>query len=178
MIFIYVCCRMTVKVLDERELCILECLVLARSSSYMTKAQYFSCLDTLEPSDGRAFPIPKVCAVTAPLEIGTVLTLKYVTGVTVATLQVAECWQPDLKREWIAVLGSDDPNHPYIQYQTSKGSYYISGKLRIDPTYKLYSAFTATRTLPSRGFWRESRNPLQLLRNELLKITAFLNSWP
>ena len=169
---------MTTKTLDERELCDLECLsvgAFAPLSSYMTKTQYESCLDTLKISETDVFPIPIVCTVAAPLDPDTVLTLKSITGVTVATLQVAECWQPDQTREWNAVFGSDDPNHPYIQYQKTKGSHYVSGVLTVDPKYVFHSAFMAERRTPAElralGPWIgfQTRNPLHRSHIELIK---------
>jgi len=173
---------MATKTLDERELCDLECLsvgAFAPLTSYMTKTQYESCLTTLKISETDVFPIPIVCTVAAPLETGTVLTLKSITGVTVASLQVAECWQPDLSREWVSVLGSDDPNHPYIQYMKTKGSvHYVSGALTVDPNYVFHSSFMAERRTPAElralGPWIgfQTRNPLHRSHIELIKRSA------
>jgi len=172
---------MSVKILDERELCDLECLsvgAFAPLSSFMNKSQYESCLDTLKISESDVFPIPIVCTVAAPVEPDTVLTLKSVTGLTVATLQVVECWQPDLTREWKSVLGSDDPNHPYIQYMKTKGAvYYVSGVLAHVPQ-QFHSSFMAERRTPAElralGPWIgfQTRNPLHRSHIELIKRSA------
>jgi len=173
---------MTTKTLDERELCDLECISIgafAPLTSYMTKAQYTSCLDTLKISDTDVFPIPIVCTMPTPVNPGTTLTLKTITGVTVATLQVAECWQPDLKQEWLAVFGSDDPNHPYIQYMMTKGAcYYVSGALTMEPNAQFHSSFSKERRTPAElkalGPWIgfQTRNPLHRSHIELIRRSS------
>ena len=176
---------MATKILDERELCDLECLSIgafAPLSSYMTRAQYESCLDTLKISETDVFPIPIVCTVAQPLTPGSILTLSSITGTTVATLDVAECWQPDLTREWVSVFGSDDPNHPYIQYMKSKGPvHYVSGQLAVRPDYAFHpSSFTTERRTPAElralGPWIgfQTRNPLHRSHVELIRnsVTA------
>lgn len=170
------------KVLDERELCDLECLAIGAFdplTSYMTKAQYESCLDTLKISSSDVFPIPIVCTVSELVAVDTTLTLKTITGLTVATLQVRECWQPNLTREWLAVFGSDDANHPYIQYMKSKGScYYVSGTLSVEPGYQWHSSFMGERRTPAElrasGPWIgfQTRNPLHRSHIELIRRSA------
>jgi sulfate adenylyltransferase len=173
---------MTTKILDERELCDLECLssgTFAPLTSYMTKRQYESCLDTLKISENDVFPIPIVCTLSAPVEPGTLVTMKTVTGTSVATLQVSECWEPDMTREWLAVFGSDDPNHPYIQYMKSKGPcHYVSGTLIVYPSYQWHSSFMKERRTPAElkalGPWIgfQTRNPLHRSHIELIQRSA------
>ena len=173
------------KILDERELCDLECLSIgafAPLTSYMTRAQYEMCLDTLKISDTDVFPIPIVCTVVEPMTPGSVLTLKNLTGTTVGSLVVAECWQPDMVREYKAVFGTDDPNHPYIQYMKTKGFYYVSGTLTVEPTYAFHSSFMADRMTPAQarslGPWIgfQTRNPLHRSHIELIRRSASATS--
>jgi len=176
--------EMSIKTIDERELCDLECLTtgaFAPLTSYMTRAQYESCLDTLRiPTENglAVFPIPIVCTVVQPVDPGATLTLKTITGTTVATLQVAECWQPDQVREWNSVFGSDDPNHPYIQYMKTKGGYYVSGTLAVEPSYQFHSSFMKERRTPAElralGPWIgfQTRNPLHRSHIELIQRSA------
>jgi sulfate adenylyltransferase len=173
------------KTLDERELCDLECLttgVFAPLSSYMTAAQYTMCLTNLRISDSDVFPIPIVSMSSQPVEIGSTVSLRTITGAIVATLTVAECWKPDLVGEWNAVFGSADPNHPYIQYMKTKlnadGSlYYLSGALK--PTnYVYHSSFMKERRTPAevkaQGPWIgfQTRNPLHRSHIELIRRSA------
>ena len=178
---------MATKILDDRELCDLECLtsgVFAPLASYMNKAQYESCLDTLKISDTDVFPIPIVCTVDTPLDPDTTLTLKSVTGVVVATLLLTECWHPDMTREWLAVFGSDDPNHPYIQYMKTKGCYYVSGTLTVNPSYQWHSSFMKERRTPAElkalGPWIgfQTRNPLHRSHIELIQRSYVTSGLP
>ena len=164
-----------VKVLDEREKCDLECLLngtFAPLNSYMTKAEYERCL--VDPS---FYPIPIVCCINSPSELENVLKLNDVTGITYATLQVKECWQPDFDEQWNAVFGCTDDTHPYINYQKTKGSWYVSGNLTkvTDITHDSFGEYrrtpAQTRELaPFIGF--QTRNPLHRSHIELIKRSA------
>ena len=171
------------KILDERELCDLECLSIgafAPLTTYMTKFQYDTCLSMLRIRvEGvlHVFPIPIVLSVAEPVAIGTSLALKTVTGTPVATLVVGECWQPDKSAEWCAVLGSDDDNHPYIQYAATKGAWYVSGALTMGD-YSFHSSYGAERRTPAElraaGPWLgfQTRNPLHRSHIELIRRAA------
>ena len=171
------------KVLDERELCDLECLSIgafAPLTTYMTQFQYETCLSMLRVRvEGilHVFPIPIVLSVEEQVAVGTSLTLKTVTGTPVATLVVGECWQPDRGAEWRAVLGSDDDNHPYIQYQKTKGAWYVSGALTMGD-YSFHSSYATERRTPAElraaGPWLgfQTRNPLHRSHIELIRRAA------
>ena len=171
------------KVLDERELCDLECLSIgafAPLTTYMTQFQYETCLSMLRVRvEGvlHVFPIPIVLSVDESVAVGTSLALKTVTGTPVATLVVDECWQPDRGAEWRAVLGSDDDNHPYIQYQKTKGAWYVSGALTMGD-YSFHSSYGAERRTPAElraaGPWLgfQTRNPLHRSHIELIRRSA------
>ena len=170
------------KILDERELCDLECLSLGAFSplsTYMTQKEFLSCLDTMKIATG-VFPIPITCSVPSSLETGTVLQLKSVTGVVYAELTVSECWAIDLTTECTAVFGTFDDNHPYIRYQLSKSDkYYVSGALAFK-TVSYHNTFSAYRKTPNDvkaifsgpviGF--QTRNPLHRSHIELIKAAA------
>jgi len=170
------------KVLDEREMCDLECLSLGAFdplSTYMTQKEFLSCLDTMKIGSG-VFPIPITCSVPAFLESGVVLLLKSVTGVVYAELTVSECWAIDLPAECLAVFGCFDDNHPYIKYQLSKSDkYYVSGVLTFKPV-SYHNTFSMYRKTPSQvkgmfngpliGF--QTRNPLHRSHIELVKAAA------
>lgn len=161
------------KVLDEREVCDLECILngtFAPLSSYMDKAAYEKCL-----LDVSSYPIPIVLSVNSEVNIDTVLQLKDVTGITYATLQVNECWKPDFQEEWTAVFGCTDDTHPYISYQKKKGSWYVSGVLtKVNDI--VHDSFQEYRLSPSQiggpyiGF--QTRNPLHRSHIELIKRSA------
>lgn len=163
------------KVLDEREKCDLECLFngsFAPLTEYMNQEHYQKCLD-----DPASYPIPIVCSVESELELGTTLSLKDVTGLVYATLEVCECWKPDLEAEWQAVFGCTDDTHPYISYQHTKGKWYVSGRL-VQQTPITHLSFQEYRRTPAEvrqlgpfiGF--QTRNPLHRSHIELIKKSA------
>ena len=166
--------------LDERELCDLECLSngsFAPLTTYMTQTQYESCLNTLMINGTEVFPIPIVLSLQAPVELETVLSLVS-NGIKYATLTVKECWKPDLRNEWLHVLGSDDDSHPYIRYMKTKGAlYYVSGDLKMLST-EFHDTFLEYRLTPNdlkgsgpyMGF--QTRNPLHRSHIELIRKSA------
>jgi len=175
------------KTLDDREMCDLECLrdgVFYPLNSYMTKAQYKLSCDTLRISDTDVFPIPITSMFESEVLPGTIVNLRTITGTIVATLTVQECWKPDLTKEWNAVFGTDDDNHPYIKYMKSKGVvYYASGELEFKD-YEFHGNFTNERRKPaelkallssqSNGpcIAFQTRNPLHRSHIELIKRCA------
>ena len=175
-------------ILDERELCDLECLSngsFLPLTTYMTQAQYNSCVTTLMINGSSVFPIPIVLMSVAEVAINTVLTLKSKTGVTHATLTVKECWQPDLTKEWSHVFGTEDDNHPYIKYMKGKrdsgsgsGSlWYSTGDLVMVNTM-FHDTFLEYRRSPHElkelGPWMgfQTRNPLHRSHIELIRNSA------
>ena len=169
------------KILDEREICDLECLeqgAFAPLESYMTKDQYSRCLKTMKISDLDVFPVPIVCTMpfrTDLVDCGTIIRLKSPTGIIHANLIVQECWIPDLKEECEAVFGCYDTNHPYIQYMLSKGPVvYVSGNLTIENRdfHKNFKEFRGTPAqLKKGGPWVgfQTRNPLHRSHIELIR---------
>jgi sulfate adenylyltransferase len=163
------------KILDEREKCDLECLFngsFAPLSEYMTQDQYNNCL-----KDPASYPIPIVCTVETDFEVGSLLCLKDVTGLLYATLEIKECWKPNLEDEWQAVFGCTDDTHPYIKYQQTKGKWYVSGCLT-KKTPITHLSFQEYRRTPAQvrelgsfvGF--QTRNPLHRSHIELIKKSA------
>jgi sulfate adenylyltransferase len=172
------------KVLDEREVCDLECLSLgafAPLNTYMTSVQYNSCLDTMKIAEG-VFPIPITLSFSGPVPEGTVLRLKSVTGVVYAELTVSESWPIDLERESLAVFGCFEKTHPYTSYQLGKkDTHYVSGALVHKPGITYHNTFTKYRWTPEQvKAWRgdsqlvgfQTRNPLHRSHIELIKAAS------
>lgn len=167
------------KILDEREMCDLECLAIeafAPLQSYMSLAQYNECLSNLTINEGRdVFPIPIVCGLDTSVAVGSVIVLRNQTGVIHATLTVNECWAPDLEKECVAVFGTFDTNHPYIQYMVGrKWACYVSGVIEyknkvFHNNYEKYRKTPAEvkKDGPWCGF--QTRNPLHRSHIELIK---------
>jgi len=169
------------KILDERELCDLECLSLNAFeplNSYMTKEQYIECLENLTINNKKdVFPIPIICMMDTNIELNTSIILKNKLGIIHAELLVQECWKPDIEYESKCVFGVYDLNHPYIQYMASKNNvYYVSGILKFK-NIKFHNNYENYRKTPSRiksennqqlvGF--QTRNPLHRSHIELIK---------
>lgn len=169
------------RILDERELCDLECLTVGAFqplTSYMTNAQYNDCLNTMTINDGDVFPMPIVLSMKASPEIGSVLVLKNPTGVIHARLSVQEVWTPDIVVECEKVFGCYDDNHPYTKYLLGKGPMvYVSGSLEVVNT-TFHTNFSTYRKTPAElrtaGPWVgfQTRNPLHRSHIELIKKAA------
>jgi len=167
------------KILDEREQCDMECLSMGAFNplnTYMTKAQYDSCLDTMRIDDVTVFPIPITCSVPTEVSLGTVIELRSATGIIRGSLTVFECWPIDVELECTSVFGCFDLNHPYIQYMMSKTDrFYVSGTLDTSST-PYHNTFLSYRKTPSEikssvsapliGF--QTRNPLHRSHMELI----------
>lgn len=178
------------KVLDEREVCDLECLSLgafAPLNTYMNRFQYTNCLESMrlgQSVDSAVFPIPITLSISSEAVAGTTINLKSVTGVVYAELTVSDCWAIHLEPECKAVFGCYDHNHPYIKYLSQKtDKYYVAGDLKFRDGLKFHNTFLAERKTPAfmRAFVEASgkpmigfqtRNPLHRSHIELIK-----NSW-
>lgn len=171
------------RLLDERELCDLECLttgIFSPLTSYMSQSQYQECLTNMTV-DSKIFPIPIVLSASSPIPLGSVLQLKNVTGIIHATLSVEECWVPDLEAECTIVFGCFDDNHPYIKYLLTKTNlHYVSGKITaLNTTF--HNNFLEYRRTPSEvrslGTWTgfQTRNPLHRSHIELIKNCSGLS---
>lgn len=171
------------KILDERETCDLECLVtgaFAPLTTYMTQSEYTECLRSMTLNGKDVFSIPIVCIVPHTVAKDTEIQLKSKTGTILAKLTVQECWQPDLTEEWKAVFGSDDKNHPYIDYMMKsqpQTPFYVSGKLQTIVT-QFHENFKEYRRTPAEvralGPWVgfQTRNPLHRSHIELIHRAA------
>ena len=171
------------KILDEREICDLECLSLgtfAPLNTYMSLEQFTSCLETMKIAEG-VFPIPITCSVPNAVASGTVVLLKSVTGVIYAELTVSECWGIDLEKECTAVFGCYDKNHPFTAYMMGKkDTHYVSGLL-VHRAVPYHNTFLKERWTPVQvKAWRgdsalvgfQTRNPLHRSHIELIKAAS------
>jgi sulfate adenylyltransferase len=176
-----------VKILDERELCDLECLLNGSFyplNNYMTKEQYEDCLQYSTINYGKdIFPIPITLSLRTVegLELGSIIKLSSATGIIHAELAIRQMWIPDFKREWISVFGTVDDNHPYISYiKTKNDMVYVSGEIFRNNTtfHDNYSEYRHTPQELSQllgpgpvvGF--QTRNPLHRSHIELIRQSA------
>lgn len=167
--------------LDERERCDLECLAVgafAPLNTYMTRAQYESCLTSMTLDGKEVFSIPITLGLAEEVAAGTLLNLTGPTGTILATLTVSECWPTNLSAEWRAVFGTEDNNHPYIKYQSARGwKWYVTGSLEVRQAAQ-HEGFLKWRRSPAElkaaGPWIgfQTRNPLHRSHIELIKRAA------
>eukprot|EP00922_Rhytidocystis_sp_ex-Travisia-forbesii_P011030 GHVS01016162.1.p1 GENE.GHVS01016162.1~~GHVS01016162.1.p1 ORF type:complete len:607 (+),score=81.05 GHVS01016162.1:352-2172(+) len=136
--------------LSERDCCDLELLLnggFAPLNGYLCRADYLSVLNNMRLTTGQVWPMPIVLAIpktaTKPNlhwtegkgeeqttgTDGDRIRLRDKLGTVVAELIVQDVYEPDLELEKLKVLGTTDPNHPYVHYLEThhKGCYYIGG---------------------------------------------------
>ena len=175
----------TILYLNNRQLCDLELLLNGGFSplkGYMNRKDYYSCLHNMMLEDGSVWPIPIILASNENHNIGDTITLKDMTGIAIATLNVDDVYKPDLVEECKYILGSDDSNHPYHSIiMENRNKNYIGGKVtRI--VLPLHYDFMNLRLTPDEtkqyfknnewttivGF--QTRNPMHRSHYELTKF--------
>lgn len=152
--------------LKTRQLCDLE-LLLTRAfyplAGFMGQADYESVLDDMRLSTGELWPMP-VCLdvgdeLGGALRPGERLALRDKEGFLLAVLTVSDVWQPDLRREAMAIYGTDDPEaHPSVRFLLSKvGKWYVGGTLE-GLSLPLHFDFQDLRLAPSDMYRRFTQN--------------------
>lgn len=172
--------------LSSRQLCDLELLLNGGFSplrGFMSRLDYESVCSSMRLADGTLWPIPITLDVTeefaSKLCTGDVVALRDPEGVMLAALHVDEVWRPDLRAEAAMVFGTDDPDHPGVDYLFHRTHYcYIGGRLegvRLPSHYD----FKSLRLTPSemraefaKLGWRrivafQTRNPMHRAHQEL-----------
>ena len=152
--------------LKTRQLCDLE-LLLTRAfyplKGFMGQADYESVLENMRLSTGKLWPMP-ICLDVGPelgekLRPGERLALRDKEGFLLAVLTVSDVWPPDLRREALAVYGTDDPDaHPSVRFLLSKvGKCYVGGTLE-GLSLPLHFDFQELRLAPSELHRRFTQN--------------------
>jgi len=124
--------------LTPRQLCDLELMMTGAFSpltGFLGKADYESVLSSMRLADNTLWPMPIMLDVpqeiAADLSSGSMLALRDEEGVMVATLEVSDAWQPDKAVEARAVFGTEDPEHPGVDYLMNKADdWYVGGTVR------------------------------------------------
>jgi len=151
--------------------------------TFMNRADYASCLETMRLANGALFPIPVTLPVDSSFEPGTRLALVDAVGNLLATLDVEETFEIDAHAEARAIFGSTDDSHPYIREIVKGSSLRVSG--RLTPLQEVpHADFQALRLDPAavrervQSFGRphvvafQTRNPLHRSHEELIKRAA------
>ncbi len=109
--------------LTPRQTCDLELLMNGGFSplrGFMGREDHESVCARMRLADGTLWPIPVTLDVpdeiAAKLEPGSHLALRDEEGVMLAAIEVGEVWQPDRAAEAVAVLGTDNPQHPGVDH--------------------------------------------------------------
>jgi len=172
--------------LTERQLCDIELLLngaFSPLSGFMGKADYERVCKDMRLADGSLWPMPVMLDVTREFAKGIAngqsLALRDPEGVLIATLEVTDIWEPDLRAEAKAVFGSEDEHHPGVAFLFNVSNpVYVGGSLRgvEAPTHYDFRAHRASpRELREQfrklGWSRvvafQTRNPMHRAHQEL-----------
>ncbi len=172
--------------LSPRQLCDLDLLLNGAFSpleGFLEQADYEKVCDEMRLENGVLWPMPITLDVSedfaGSLSAGDNIALRDVEGVLIATMEVSDIWQPDKTSEAKRVFGTNDDNHPAVDYLMNKaGPVYLGGKVHgIEPV--TFYDFKLLRDSPSelRGRFRklgwrkvvafQTRNPLHRGHQEL-----------
>lgn len=104
-------------------------------TGFLTPQDYQSVLERMCLVDGTLWPIPITLDVSEEfargLEIGQPLALRDPEGVLLASLTVEEVWKPDKGQEAERVFGTQDPEHPGVEFLMSRRNpFYVGGSVR------------------------------------------------
>lgn len=104
-------------ILTDRLLCDTKCIVdgsFTPLTGFLTRNEYDSVVERMRLPDGSVWPIPIVLPVQSPILPGEEYNLCDSYGNVVASITPTCVWIPDMNKECELVLGTTDPNHPYV----------------------------------------------------------------
>jgi sulfate adenylyltransferase len=155
-------------ILNERQLCDLECLatgIFSPLEGFMLRSEYESVLDRMRLQNGLLWPIP-ICLdvheqVGRNLEVGQSIALRDPEGYLLAVLHIYDIWPVEKEKEAAAVYGTMDKSHPGVEYLLNQsGSYYVGGNLEV-LNLPIHYDFKQLRLIP-----REVRQTIRKLAKE------------
>jgi sulfate adenylyltransferase len=123
--------------LSHRQLCDIELLLNGGFSplkGFLTREQYDGVLENMRLPSGDIWPIPITLDVSekfqAKAAVGQSIALRDQEGVLLAILKVKDKWKPDKMAEAERVFGSQNREHPAIDYLMSQaGAWYLGGDI-------------------------------------------------
>ncbi len=123
--------------LSDRQICDLELLLNGAFSplnGFMDKQDYESVLNNMTLSNKKLWPLPVTLDISFEFEKkckdSNNITLRDKEGFPLAILKISDIWKPNLEQESMLVYGTDDINHPGVNYIKNIGnSIYVGGKL-------------------------------------------------
>lgn len=172
--------------LTHRQMCDVELLLNGAFSpleGFLDQANYQRVLDEMRLKDGTLWPMPITLDVTEAfaeaINEGTQVALRDPEGVLIAVLDVNAIWRPSKAEEAVKVFGSDDVNHPGVNYLFHKAHpVYLGGRIKgVEPPihydfkYLRDSPRELRETFEKRGWQRivafQTRNPMHRAHQEL-----------
>lgn len=180
-------------IVDERVICDLRLLAagaLAPLEGFMNQKDYESVLEKMTLENGKLFPLPVVLPI-SPQDFESIKTassvvLRNIYLNPLAICHVEELYEPDLDKEALATLGTNDDNHPFVKVLNSrKGCFYLAGQIEALPYLKqldeadnvLSPADVKARIDHKKCVAFQTRNPLHkahvaLINHSLSKVSA------
>jgi sulfate adenylyltransferase len=124
-------------VIDERTICDLRLIAngsLHPLDGFMKRDDYQSVLTSMRLHDGALFPMPIVLSVSREdlekIAGAEKVVLRNVLFHPLAILDIEDIYSPDLEKEALATLGTNDDNHPFMSVIKSRKDHkYIGGKI-------------------------------------------------
>ncbi len=124
--------------LSERQICDVELLLnggFAPLTSFMSRTDYESVLETMRLANGALFPIPVTLDVSrefiTPRTADDKITLRDKEGFAIAVLALEDIWEPDFAREAQLVYATQNRAHPGVAYlYESSHPIYVAGRLQ------------------------------------------------
>jgi len=172
--------------LSPRQLCDLELLTnggFAPLTGFLNQADYESVVNTMRLTNGSLWPIPVTLDVPETLaksvDSGEVIGLRDAEGVLLATMKIADIWQPDRRAEAEAVFGTTDINHTGVARLLERTyPYYLGGEvtliqppLHYDFPHLRYTPAELKERFRKLGWERvvafQTRNPMHRVHQEL-----------
>jgi sulfate adenylyltransferase len=177
---------MTDVILNDRQICDFELLttgVFSPLKGFMKQIDYESVLDRMRLEKGELWPVP-ICldipqSLAATLETGQSVTLRDPEGFLLGIMNIEDIWPLDMKKEALAIYGTQDKSHPGVNYLYNKsGKYYIGGELQalnlpIHPDFKqIRNTPAEIRKIFSKLGWKrivgfQTRQPIHRLQFEM-----------
>lgn len=150
---------------------------------FLGRDDYEAVCDSMRLSDGTLWPMPITLDVPESVsragESAGMLALRDAEGALVAALHVRDAWQPDLRAEASAVLGTTNEAHPGVEYLLHHtNDWYVEGRLEVLEPF-VHPDYPSLRRTPAqlreefqaRGWERviafNTRNPMHRAHLEL-----------
>lgn len=125
--------------LNERQLCDFELIAtgaLSPLEGFMTRSDYESVLDRMRLQNDLLWPVPICLDISETsarsLEAGQSAAIRDPEGYLLAIMHIEDLWPVDKSKEAQLVFGTEDPNHPGVNYLVNMvREVYVGGRLEV-----------------------------------------------